>query len=236
MQGNEGDTDSYHVHMSFRKGRVEDDRISKDHDTLDPKLTYHTYYQKLADQLAIPVITSVNPNPVVGKNGKQRFLVTGEDFISTTTVTLRDKEGNGGIYDKSDVVTRIASMGIELSVNFTDEVDGWTAEVNNGSRYSGTFPFQVEAPSLVLGAPESVTATAGNGKVLINWAQDSAADSYDLYYSTISGQGMAGNLIPDVSAPYFHEELNLGVEYFYVLVASNAIGDSPLSDEVSAWI
>lgn len=232
IQGDKGAPGKYHVHVSFRPGKVVNDLNVKDgiNDTLDPIATYYNLYRSLVEQ-SKPSINSIGPsNPVAGKDGKQVFTISGSGFVDTTTVVLRD--GDKKEYRCLDIVSRTLDT-IELKVNFTNASDNWTVEVNNGSSRSNEFKFDV-VESRTPWAPEGVTATPGNGKVVINWGEVGNASSYNIYFSTISGFGTAGTLISDVVPPYTHDKLTPGVEYFYMVVASNNLGDSSPSMEVSA--
>ena len=236
VQGKEG-ADNYHVHISFRPGKVINDLngngidvTPKVNDTLDPVTTYYKYYRP--ENLSSPSIDSIGPvNPVIGASGDQTFIISGSGFIDTTTVVLRD--GNNTEYCNMVIVIRPPNT-IELEATFGVIADNWTVEVmNNGSSHSDEFAFEVAEPMLP-GIPDGVTATPGNGKIVLNWGLVGNASSYDLYYSVTSGQGIAGTKILGVVPPYTHENLVPGTEHFYTVVASNTLGDSLPSVEVSA--
>ena len=88
---------------------------------------------------------------------------------------------------------------------------------------------QVTAPP----TPINVTATAGNNQVSLNWSPASDALTYDLYRSTVEGnevvyeQGITGTSFTDTNTTD-------GVTYYYQVSAGNGVGESNLSQEVSA--
>jgi fibronectin type 3 domain-containing protein len=81
--------------------------------------------------------------------------------------------------------------------------------------------------------PINVTATAGNNQVGLSWSPASDALTYNVYRSTVPGnevvyvQGITGTSYTDTSATN-------GVTYYYQVSAGNGVGESNLSQEVSA--
>jgi len=81
--------------------------------------------------------------------------------------------------------------------------------------------------------PVNVTATVGNGQVGLTWSPASDAQTYDIYRSTSPGdeviyqQGIVGTSFTDTS-------VTNGVTYYYQVSAGNGVGESNLSQEVSA--
>jgi fibronectin type 3 domain-containing protein len=85
---------------------------------------------------------------------------------------------------------------------------------------------------------------AGDGVAVLSWAVPSVeqwsasvgmrATSWKLYYGTSTGvTPQNGTLLSDVSPVYAHTGLTNGTTYYYVLVATNPLGDSPPSAEVA---
>ena len=81
--------------------------------------------------------------------------------------------------------------------------------------------------------PIDVTATPSNGQVGLSWSPASDALTYNLYRSTSPGnevvyeQGITGTTFTDTN-------VTDGVTYYYQVSAGNGVGESNLSQEVSA--
>ncbi|WEK54902.1 MAG: glycoside hydrolase family 6 protein [Candidatus Cohnella colombiensis] len=83
-------------------------------------------------------------------------------------------------------------------------------------------------------APTGLTATAGNAQVALSWTASSGATSYTVKRATTSG-GTYTNVATGVTATsYTNTGLTNGTTYYYVVSASNSVGSSGNSAQVSA--
>ncbi len=75
------------------------------------------------------------------------------------------------------------------------------------------------------------------GFIRLSWtASSDSGATYNVYRGSASG-GVKGQIAPGLSANRFDDDdrdLVLGTTYFYQVSAVNAVGESVLSDEVSA--
>lgn len=84
-------------------------------------------------------------------------------------------------------------------------------------------------------APTNVTATPGDGYVLLNGNSVTGATAYNIYWSTTTGVSKAhGTLLAATSTPQAHTGLTNGTTYYYVATAVGAGGESVDSAPVSA--
>ncbi len=94
------------------------------------------------------------------------------------------------------------------------------------------------APATVPGAPRNLQASPGDGQVTLNWQAPSSDGGspillYTIYRGTSSG-GEAILITVPVVTSYTDATVTNGVTYFYQVSATNAIGEGPRSNEVSA--
>ncbi len=83
-------------------------------------------------------------------------------------------------------------------------------------------------------APVALNATAGDGKVILNWTASPGATGYYVQQSTTNGgpYKIAGANVS--SATFTNSGLTNGVMYYYTVSATNAFGSSAVSTQVSA--
>ena len=92
-------------------------------------------------------------------------------------------------------------------------------------------PFYKDVPD----QPNLQSTTAGDGTVSLNWSPVDRASTYTLFQSTNSGI-YAEETVTVSDSVYSYEVTGLmnGSTYYFILIATNAEGDSPASNEVSA--
>lgn len=108
-----------------------------------------------------------------------------------------------------------------------DFVTGWGAI--NWDSFVNVLAGSLSAPA----APTNLAATAGNGQISLTWTASANATGYKVFRSTTSGSGYSQVGTP--SATNFTDSpLTNGTQYFYVVKATNSIGDSGNSNEANA--
>jgi fibronectin type 3 domain-containing protein len=84
--------------------------------------------------------------------------------------------------------------------------------------------------------PKNVSAEAGNEQVTIRWDNVAGTKYYNIYWdldNTVSKK--SGTKIYDVLSPFVDINLTNGTEYFYVVTAVTADGESDESKMVSLY-
>jgi len=121
-------------------------------------------------------------------------------------------------------------------VSFAVKMDAVPAN-GQGDNYSSREG--ANAPQLLLGvtppvAPANLAATAppGQGQVVLTWDSVPTATSYIVKRATVHG-GPYTTLTTVSSPGYTDSSGTSGVQYFYIVTASNAGGESPGSNEAS---
>lgn len=94
-------------------------------------------------------------------------------------------------------------------------------------------------PAGTPGAPQGLTATAGDGTVTLAWSAPgsdggSPIDEYRIYRGTSPGTGSQIATVAGDALTYTDTGLSNGVQYYYRVTAVNGIGEGPFSNEVSA--
>ncbi len=102
----------------------------------------------------------------------------------------------------------------------------------NGTRF---YRIHTEAQHDPPSPPEDVEATAADANLVIQWSLVPGASSYNIYWSTDEKfSPLDGNKIEGVTSPYNHSGLSPGTTYYYVVSAVGNMGESEVSDVVSA--
>lgn len=102
--------------------------------------------------LLTPFISAVSPNPAISLGMPQTVTISGINYASDATITLRTPGGKA--YAKRQIVTQ-NSEKIVISTNFADIAGPWSVEVVNagdhssGQLSSGQFTFTVQADAEV---------------------------------------------------------------------------------------
>ena len=149
----------------------------------------------------------------------------------------------------SGVLGSALSPGPGLSTSYTDTT------ATNGTTYyylvkasnavgeslsSNEAPATPSAPATAPSAPQSLGASAGNNQVSLAWSAPSsnggsALTTYTVYRSTTSGVlGSALSPGPGLSTSYMDTTAANGTTYYYLVKASNAVGESLSSNEAPA--
>lgn len=85
------------------------------------------------------------------------------------------------------------------------------------------------------GTPTGISAIAGNAQVILNWAAVTEAVSYNVYYRTSPGVNTGNGIKVSGATPggVITGLLN-GINYYFVVTALNAGGESGISSQVNA--
>ena len=90
------------------------------------------------------------------------------------------------------------------------------------------------APTNAPAAPSGLTALAGNGEAVLFWNGVAQAAAYNVERATVSGGPYAPVTNGITGASFTDTGLVNGLTYYYVVTATNQMGESPPSPEASA--
>lgn len=82
-------------------------------------------------------------------------------------------------------------------------------------------------------APTGVSATAGDGQVILSWTAVTGATSYNIYYGATAGVTAASTKITGAASPNTITGLTNKTAYYFAVTASNEGGESSLSSEIT---
>lgn len=111
-----------------------------------------------------------------------------------------------------------------------DDATGWGTF--NGTNLLNTLAGP-SGPPVTPAAPTGLTATAGNGQIVLTWNASSGATTYNLLRSTASGAEVSYKT-GLTATTYTDTGLTNGTTYYYKVTATNTAGTSGLSSEASA--
>ncbi|PXA04643.1 hypothetical protein DDZ13_05580 [Coraliomargarita sinensis] len=141
--------------------------------------------------------------------------------LSGSTVTI----------DPSSDLTGSTTYYIEIDATAIDDLEG-----ENFAGFSGdeTWRFTTEAPlTSPPDAPTGLSAAPGDARVDLSWNAAETADSYTVKRSTTPGGGYSTIGTPTTTSFADTSVVN-GTTYYYVVSATNSVGESADSTEVGA--
>jgi hypothetical protein len=158
--------------------------------------------------------------------------VTGSNgFSGTVTLGVSGlPSGASGFFTPASVSGTNSST---LTVTTSASTPGGTSTLTITGT-SGTLSHSTTVTLIVGGVPAAptLTGTAGNAQVNLSWTTSSAATSYNVKRSLMTG-GPYSLLASGVTVTNFTDNtVTNGTTYFYVVSAQNAVGESPNSNEV----
>ena len=77
---------------------------------------------------------------------------------------------------------------------------------------------------------------SGSGKIKLAWENAPGADSYNLYVSKVPGAKSTGEKITNVSNPITLTDLEIGINYYFVVTTVDNGVDSAPSNELSFYV
>ncbi|MBV1887621.1 MAG: hypothetical protein KUG61_11105 [Parvibaculaceae bacterium] len=117
---------------------------------------------------------------------------------------------------------------------YTLTASNLAGEGDASNAISVLIPFVAQPPQSVPAIPGSPVLTVRGNSIESNWEPVEDAESYTLYWSTSPFSDAGGTAILLQAPTYLHENLSYPNTYYYAVSASNALGESLVSDISSA--
>jgi fibronectin type 3 domain-containing protein len=178
---------------------------------------------------AVPVAVPVAPTGLSATPGDaqvtlQWTAVAGASsynvYRSTSSGSQGSKIGSSSTAQYSDTA---ASNGITYYYAVT--ADNAVGEGPASAQSSGVTP---SVPATAPSAPTGINAVAGNNQVAVSWTAVAGATSYNVYRST-SAAAQGSKVGSSATTAYNDATAANGTTYYYVVTASNAVGEGPAS-------
>lgn len=151
-------------------------------------------------------------------------LTNTEEFELNTNPLSADTD-NDGMQDLFESLYGLSPTVDDAAADYDGDGISNVYEYLNGTDPSGAS----EKPLT------GVKGYGDNKKVKMSWDTNPGARMYNIYWSLTSGVTKATDTkLTDVTTPYEHMGLENGKQYYYVVTAENAFGESPESTEVTA--
>jgi fibronectin type 3 domain-containing protein len=183
---------------------------------------------------AAAVTAPAAPTGLVATAGNAQAVLTWTASSGATSYNVKRATISGGPY------TTIATGIAGTTYTNTGLTNGTTyyyvvSAVNSAGESSNSAQASVTpvAPITIPAAPTTLTSTAGNAQVTLNWSASTGATSYNVKRTAVSGG--AFTTIANVTGTSFTDSgLTNGTTYYYVVTAVNSAGESGNSPIASA--
>jgi len=193
-----------------------------------------TFTATLTDNVNTPVNQLVNisvvappaaPTGLAATAGTSHIALTWGNVSGATSYNVKRSTITG-------TETTIASPGTN-SYNDTTTVDGTPYfYVVSAVGFAGEGANSSEVTATSMAAPAGLVATPGNAHVVLNWNTVAGATGYNVKRSTTTGTETS--IATPATNTYDDTTAANGTQYFYVVTATNASGESLASSEVNA--
>jgi aryl-phospho-beta-D-glucosidase BglC (GH1 family) len=174
------------------------------------------------------------PTGLSASAGNQQVNLSWNGAAGAATYNVYRRSGSGGQSTllKNTAMTTLSDPGLVNGSTYYYRVTAVNAagESASTSEISAT-PTAGALPP----APAGLTASAGDGQVVLRWSPVSGATSYRLYRALSPGaQGTTPYKTGVTQVTFTDTGLSNGTTYFYRVAAVTAAGEGPRSAEVSA--
>lgn len=205
---------------------------------------YNIFPDGTGDLLTGRVLDASSGEPISGATVQalDGSSVVGSTTTSATGIYALRLPGNKTY---SVVASASGAQPSEGSVYLQKSVTTGTSEIyyspgtgTIGNSWGNDFELVMSTDPVAPAAPTGVSASDGTStaKIRITWNASSGATSYEIYRATSDSSSAASLLASAVKSAYYDDTTaEVGVTYYYWVVACNSIGKSGYSSSASGW-
>jgi len=187
----------------------------------------------------VPTVPAA-PTSVTATGGTNQVAISWGAVSSATSYNLYYSTTSGVTKSNGTKISNATSPAVQTGLAAGTAYYYIVTAVN--STGEGAASNQVAATTLatvptptVPATPTAVTAVGGANQATITWPAVSGAASYNVYWSTTSGVTKTnGTITAGASSPYVKTGLSAGTTYYFIVTASNSVGESAASTQVTA--
>jgi len=160
----------------------------------------------------------------ISDGGVKDYLYGAQRIFSLSFEMYPVTSAQGGFYPPDEVIPAETARNREAILYLIEKADCPYATIGKQAQYCENLP----------GAPGALSATPGNAQIGLAWTAATGATAYNVHRGTASG-GPYTTIQSNVFGTSFtNTGLTNGVTYYYVVTATNGVGEGSNSNEASA--
>ncbi len=160
----------------------------------------------------------------ISDGGIKDYLYGAHRIFSLSFEMYPVTSGQGGFYPPDEVIPAETARNRAAVLYLIEQAGCPYAVIGKQVQYCDASP----------GAPGGLAATPGNGQISLTWTAASGATAYRIHRGTASGGPYTTIQSNWTGTSFTNTGLTNGTTYYYVVTATNGVGEGPNSNEAAA--